>query len=234
MSSLRSQANKGMALLGLLLASAAVAKEDLATLFPSEAELSINRPGLSRLQLPVEVLSACQPDLSDLRIFGADGTEVAYLVDRGSLEPATAELRQRQAAEIVGAEKNERGEQPVTFEERYQLTAPKDSSTVSWDLVLESPRPELVRKLEVQVDGKELLSESVFRLRRASAERLQVTLPRFTPSNGRLTVILRGERTRASSSRASASRRHRRSRPGAAGAKSIFRPSRNDEKRAGR
>jgi hypothetical protein len=60
--------------LGWLLAAAAVSPQafsqpaDLRTLFPSQADVFAGGSSLSRLELPLDVIAACRPDLSDLRI----------------------------------------------------------------------------------------------------------------------------------------------------------------------
>ena len=64
-------------------ATATASTVDLGSLFPEEAEILAEGEGVHRLDLPVEVLTACRPDLSDLRVFDGAGKEVPYLVDSG-------------------------------------------------------------------------------------------------------------------------------------------------------
>src|SRR5439155_1261284 len=87
--------------LGTLLALAAHAADpgevDLRRLFPRQAEVYVTPPGgLSELRLPAEVLAACRPDLSDLRLFDRRGLEIPYVIDAGP------EARTR--AEVAGEE----------------------------------------------------------------------------------------------------------------------------------
>ncbi len=60
----------------------AAADDELARLFPREADVSAAAgKGLVRLRLPSEVLSETRSDLADVRIFDSEGAEVPFLLD---------------------------------------------------------------------------------------------------------------------------------------------------------
>ncbi|HEX9731213.1 MAG TPA: hypothetical protein VGG06_04405, partial [Thermoanaerobaculia bacterium] len=63
---------------------ARAATPELRALFPRQAEITAPGGQLVRLALPPEVLADCRADLSDLRIFDAEGREVPYFVDAGT------------------------------------------------------------------------------------------------------------------------------------------------------
>src|SRR5262245_32734876 len=85
----------GVACVGLASTFPTVADEpvELRRLFPQEAEVTGGGAPLSRLVLPTEVLSACRPDLSDLRLFNARDKEVPFLVDAGAFSYAESRPR---------------------------------------------------------------------------------------------------------------------------------------------
>ena len=56
----------------------------LARLFPRQAPIFVEGSGLARLVLSAEVLAEVRPDLSDLRVFDADGRDLAFVVDPGA------------------------------------------------------------------------------------------------------------------------------------------------------
>ncbi len=67
----------------LLVAAAAPAETlpDLSHLFPYERVVELPGPGVARLTLPPEVLKQTRSDLSDVRLFDADGREIPFLID---------------------------------------------------------------------------------------------------------------------------------------------------------
>ncbi len=192
-----------LAIAAVVLATAggpsAAATPDLRTLFPNQAELFVDGEGLSRLELPPAVISACRGDLSDLRVFDVDGREVPYLVDGGLPATARVEVRQSLVPEIleVAHDRFERPDGGVSTRETYELAAPPEASATGfWDLVVEARPSSFVRRLEVAAKdaGGELTpiaQGSVFRLRDPSREKLRVTLPAFVAE--RLVVTLEGE-----------------------------------------
>src|SRR5262249_31337675 len=97
---------------------------DLRRLFPFERDIFIDREGLVRLPIPSDVLAASRPDLSDLRVFDADGREVPYAIDAGS-PGQKVEMVQQQPAVVVEARREEipREHAPALFRETYVLAA---------------------------------------------------------------------------------------------------------------
>ena len=124
------------------------ATPDLRALFPHQAELFAGHDRLSRLELPPEVMSACRGDLSDLRVFDAEGREVPYLVDGGLPAAARVEVRQSFVPEIleVARRKIERQGGGASTFETYELSVPPEvfrlppsgrtSRIGFWDLVV--------------------------------------------------------------------------------------------------
>ena len=51
-------------------------------------DIQTTAPGLQKVRLPVETLSAAQPSLSDLRLFDAAGKEISFLIDSPAPEPS--------------------------------------------------------------------------------------------------------------------------------------------------
>ena len=182
----------------LFFAAGLAAQNDLPTLFPLQAPIYVVDANLSRLDLPVEVLSNCAADLSDLRILDFQGNEVAYLLDNGPESNRAVEVVRRHALEIVDVDRSrsDRQEGPSVYRERYVLAVPVEVTAVDiWDLTVQTNRPEFVRRIRVAAgDGSQpaLIDDgSLFRLSDAARERTRLTLPRF--SAGSLTVEIEGE-----------------------------------------
>jgi hypothetical protein len=188
----------------LLIAAGVPARSDepaeLRRLFPQQAEFSVERDGLNRLVLPAEVLSACRPDLSDLRLFDLQERELALLVDGGT-GPGAAELTQRVEPPVLDAARTEirRETGPALRRETFEIGLPAvPAQTGSWVLILDSRQPEFVARVQVQGvngDGSSqtlLEAASLFRLPRIrGAEKLRLPLPSFTGE--RLRVVLETE-----------------------------------------
>jgi len=173
---------------------------ELRRLFPQQAELSVEHDGLNRLVLPPEVLSACRPDLSDLRLFDLQERELPFLVDGGT-GPGSAELTQRVEPPVLDAARTEirRETGPPLRRETFEIGLPSvQPQTGNWALILESARPEFVARVEVEgVNGdgstqRLIEGGSLFRLARIrGAEKLRLPLP---PVAGeRLRVVLETE-----------------------------------------
>jgi hypothetical protein len=167
---------------------------ELARLFSHEADIGADRAGLVRLVLPSDVLAACRPDLSDLRIFDSGGKEVAYLLDsgRGAGVEATESFR----AEVVGLtrESSTPEDGPPKSREVYEIVAPPQSpQTGRWDLVFEALPPRFVREVEVAVTGSGGVESSLlaraplFRLDRET-HRTRIPLPPFSAETLRVTI----------------------------------------------
>src|SRR5439155_1102654 len=190
--------------LGTLLALAAHAADpgevDLRRLFPRQAEVYVTPPGgLSELRLPAEVLAACRPDLSDLRLFDRRGLEIPYVIDAGPEARTRAEVADRVEAQILEARREEigRADAPALRREAYVVVAPTRTTEVgTWDLVMETDRPRFVRRVDVRAEAADgtgvqvLENASVFRL---GAQRDKTRLPLPPLSGARLTVTVEGE-----------------------------------------
>ena len=183
-------------------ASPAAEAPDLATLFPSRAEIAAPGGRLARLELPPEVLAACRPDLSDLRIVSAESAEVPFAVLEGIAPEAALEVRELVRPELLEVARRTEGRDPGPSlqHETYELSLPPAPAPGErWDLVLASGRPELVRRVEVSVAGRgaeerTLWQGSVFRLADPPRERLRVPLPALAAGTAdRLVVALEGE-----------------------------------------
>ncbi|MCP3964308.1 MAG: DUF3999 domain-containing protein [bacterium] len=179
-------------------ASAGAATPDLRTLFPQQVDLHADDDRLSRLVLPVEVIKACRRDLSDLRVFDADGREVPFLVDGGPQPDTRVEVRRSFTPELLEVSRGRPGgdEAPRRTVETYEIAAPPEvSPTGFWDLVIDARAASYVRRILVTArtaDGAEsrLAEGSIFRLTEPPREKTRLTLPAFT---GRVRVTLEGE-----------------------------------------
>lgn len=199
---------RGIATFVCLLALLAGAKArgaepaELRALFPQEARVFVEGDGLSRLVLPPEILAACRPDLSDLRLFDADGRETAFLVDAGRLPEGVAEsIVQRVDPRLVeaGREEIRRESGPPLRRESFELAMPAAApQTGNWVLIVETRAAELVAR--VQVDGigadgeaKALIADgSIFRLGGPlPVAKVRLPLPPF--QGPRLRVVLETE-----------------------------------------
>jgi len=177
-------------------AARAEAEGGLASLLERQAPISAPEPGLVRLVLPPEVVQACRPDLSDLRVFDGAEREVAFLVDSLRLDESV-QITERADAEVLGVRREvvepERG--PGVTEEIYEIAAPaRPPSAGTWDLVFESARARFVREVTIgqaAPPGDEILAaaEPLFRLD-ADTRRLRLRLPPL--GQGPLRVEIRG------------------------------------------
>src|SRR5688572_21539854 len=92
----------------------------VARVLEKEAEIKVEKAGLARLSLPPEVVAAARPDLGDVRLYGADGREIVYIVDGGDVQVTSHESI---ALRVTAAkrEKQERDGGPPIFVESYEL-----------------------------------------------------------------------------------------------------------------
>ncbi|HSL18156.1 MAG TPA: hypothetical protein VLB51_09665 [Methylomirabilota bacterium] len=178
---------------------AAAADDPLASLFPLRAAITADGGGLRRLELPAEVLGRCRPDLADLRIVGADGREIPYVVDSPEVEGAT-ELSYAVAPVVLEAERSQEevGDRVTVFRERYLLELPPLPRGVpAWEVEVRADRREFVSRLDVALVGPAgertpvITDGSLFRLPSVGAERLEFAIP--GDGGGRLEVVLAGE-----------------------------------------
>ncbi len=172
---------RARALTTVLLAApllAAAAPVSLERLFPREAEIHADRPGLVRLPLPPEVLAATRPDLSDLRVFDAQGREVPYLVDarRGADEAVEAGETFASRVLTLAREVEMRDPGPDIHREHYRIAAPPEAPEAgAWTLVFDVSAPRFARSVTVRAADRTLLDEqAIFRL---DPDTLRVRLP---------------------------------------------------------
>lgn len=168
----------------------------LTRLFPREADVFVERDGLSFVSLPLDVLRESRADLSDVRIFNADGVEVPFLVNTslprrppGAVERVPAqpiEVRQVRRKADDGATKKR---------ERFIVEVPESAPrTGAWDLVLTSQVEHFVRRAYVREageKGKDITTASVFRLVSPLRERTRIPLP--AGLTGRIEIALESE-----------------------------------------
>ncbi|HSN55533.1 MAG TPA: hypothetical protein VLT32_12720, partial [Candidatus Sulfomarinibacteraceae bacterium] len=175
------------------------ADESLTTLFPLRAPIQADGPGLCRLELPAEVLGRCRPDLADLRIVGADGREIPYVVDSPEVAAGT-EVRYAADPEVLEAERSQESvsDRITVYHERYLLAVPPLPPDVPvWEVVLGTERREFVGRLDAATVGPQgerspgVTGGSVFRLPSVGAERLEFAIP--GDGARRLEVVLAGE-----------------------------------------
>jgi len=174
---------------------------ELRRLFPQEAQVTVAGGGLSRLVLPPAILTACRPDLSDLRLFDAQEKEVPFLVDAGAGKPDGVEITQRFEPRVLDAARAEirRQNGPPLRRETLEIGLPAASpQTGSWVLVVEPRQGEFVARVNVEGIGASgektglVADGSVFRLSGArSAEKLRLPLPPFR--GARLRVVFETE-----------------------------------------
>jgi hypothetical protein len=194
-------------LAGLAAAGSPVSAQpgDLASLFPRRAELTAPAGELARLDVPAEVLAACRPDLSDLRIV-VQGREVPYAVLEGLAPDRAVEIRQTVTPEVravdLGVASAGDPDVPPLRTERFVLSPPPPApgpnaaapASERWHLVVEPDRSagrgEVVRRVTVtdlrgepwQRVAEEpgasrlLASGSIFRLPGGPASRLTESL----------------------------------------------------------
>ncbi len=178
-----------MTLLLLLLASS---DASLVRLLEREADVFVDKPGLARLPLPAEVLSAARPDLGDIRLYDASGREIVYVIDAGDL---TFSKRSSVPLGVAAAsrERAERSDGPPIFRESYEL---RGRHSGRFTLVIDSPLRRFVRRLSiVSVEGSSsntvLDGVSVFRLPEMDAARIRV--PIELSGQARLVARIEGE-----------------------------------------
>jgi hypothetical protein len=175
--------------------------EALSTLFPLRATVSAPAPGLNRLELSPDVVSACRADLADLRIIAGDGREIPYIVD--SPEPAGTSIvvQHRAELEILNATRSQQqlDDRVTSYRETFELLLPTPPADIQgWDLVLSIGEREFVGRLDVIAVDREgtmtsVIGGSVFRLPDAHAEKLRFALS--APGAVRLEVILENQNT---------------------------------------
>jgi len=171
----------------------------LEQLFPRQAMISAETDSMTRLVLPPDVLAACRPDLSDLRIVDAEGRPVPYIVDSGRPPHEQVEVVETDIPRILSVDRrtHEREDRPDIQRERYEISLPSEEPTGRvWDLVVSAPGSRYVRRIRVSGEAAGgvpvvLAEASIFRLRRPAALRDRVGLS--TLVGDRLVIEIEGE-----------------------------------------
>ncbi len=155
----------------------------LETLFSHAAEVTVEGEGLAALSLPLDVISSCRPDLSDVRLVDGEGREVPYLVDSGVAPERSLERLERLQLEVLEVARSTETSDtaPHVRRETLRLRIPDEARSGAWELVLETGSAAFVRRVEVSElpsDDREPRSSagSVFRLPASGLENLSVAL----------------------------------------------------------
>ena len=171
--------------------------EQLRTLFPQQAEVSLEgRPGSwARLPLPEAVLGQVDRDLSDVRLMDGVGTLVPFVVQR----ERPYEPEQRVTLVQLGASRKESPAGPGTphlFEETATFALPTERARTP-RLEFLTPVHSFVRRAQLEalndagvVVGR--VETTLFRLPQAG-ERLEVWMPALEKSATKLRVTLSGQ-----------------------------------------
>ncbi len=151
------------------------------TEWPQRQPLTVAAPGLIKVPLPAATFDSAQPDLSDLRLLGATGQEIPYLLDRGS--PRLAEsVRALSPASFRSAPSGE----------TTQLLIETGTTDALEALDLETSVPFFLKAahVEISTDGKEWqsLGSALPVFRQFGAEQLRLGLNRHTAAFVRITL----------------------------------------------
>ncbi|MCU0677596.1 MAG: DUF3999 domain-containing protein [Myxococcota bacterium] len=172
---------------------------DPTRLFPHEAEVNASTPGLVRLPLRPDVLSRARPDLSDLRLFDAEGLELPFFVDRGRDEWPSDVSPRIPLALLDVRERDAQRLDPTSFQELRVAAPPSPPEGALWSLELDAPAERFVRQVVVHWEDAsgvvELARGSVFRIPRPARAQLRIALPGLpeaTP-DARLVIAIHGE-----------------------------------------
>jgi len=182
--------------LAFLLAPALAGAQDLARLFPEEADVYVDAAGVVRLPLPPEVVAAASPDLADLRLFDRTGREVPYLVDPGV--PSGRVRRERVTVDArvsdLAREEMPRDDARALTREVYRVVLPEEDVAGAWTLVADASQGRFVRRVEVRgvnADGSETVlvpRASLVRLGQPLVDRDRIPLPPFAGAEIVLTI----------------------------------------------
>lgn len=200
MSSITSLSLAGLAFAVIAVAAPARSQDvPLSRLFSSEADV-IADAGTVILELPDEVVAACRPDLSDLRLFDADDQEIPFAFDLDGSLGAAERVPQVVDAKLLDVDRQEFGREhgPAARRESYVIAVPEEPpASGAWELHLEGTPARFVRQARVEAatgDGEPVTlidGESVFRLSPAQGTKTVLELPPI--AGDRLRVTLEGE-----------------------------------------
>ena len=190
-------------ILGLLSASALADEPhlQLPQLFSQRAPLGVTEPGLQSVALPVALIEACRPGLSDLRLW-SDGREVPYLVD--STGPEDWKLLEKvdvkpshirvDRSNLSCAPTPPAGDAPTHCVELEIKNTPR------WEggeLVFELDDARFIERIDLSLETPEhtplhVKDRTVYRLPNGPGEQLRVPLPKEA-HQGRIVVLLQGQ-----------------------------------------
>ena len=174
---------------------------DVGRLFSHEADVVTPSAGPYRLALTPEVLAACRPNLSDVRLYDSSAREIPWLLDSaGRLPLGASERLAFRPAPALEATRARDGtpREPTGFRESYTIAAPGEEppARAEWNLVVDVRRPAFVSSVRVVELGeggveRELVTTSVYRMQAPLRERLRFAVPGGRP--GRLRVEITGQ-----------------------------------------
>jgi hypothetical protein len=196
----RAGARVSTALAVLLLVASVAHAQDLARLFPEEADVYTDTPGLSRMPLPPEVVVSSAPDLSDVRLFDRAGREVPYAVDPGVPQGLERKARVVVDAHVSDLQRDEmpRDDAKAATREVYRIVLPDEAPAAGvWTLVVAASQPRWVRRIAVRGVGKDgtttplVPRASLVRLGQTLVDRDRIVLPRF--DGAEIELVIEGE-----------------------------------------
>jgi hypothetical protein len=142
----------------------------LRSLFPQEADVFADAPGLVRLDLPPEVVAGCLPSLADLRLFDPGGNEVPFLLDTPRVDSVFVGERLEVRPLEARREEVPRANGPSLRRETFELDGPAhEPRGGEWRLVVNVAQTEFVARAEVSArrttgGTQEQSTGSLFRL----------------------------------------------------------------------
>ncbi len=187
-----------------LLSSSALAEEprlQLPQLFSQRAPLAITEPGLQSIALPVALIEACRPGLSDLRLW-SDGREVPYLID--STGPEDWKLLEKvdvKPSHIrVDRSNLSCSPTPPVGEAPTHCVELELKNTPRWEggeLVFELDDVRFIERIDLTLETPEhtplhVKDRTVYRLPNGPGEQLRVPLPTVAHV-GRIVVLMQGQ-----------------------------------------
>ncbi|HYD48836.1 MAG TPA: hypothetical protein VEB21_10835 [Terriglobales bacterium] len=181
-------------------ANFAAAESSLPRIFPQQAEVYATGAGMTRLELPPPVLSACEPDLSDLRLFDLSGKELPFVLDSGGNSAASPPRHESIALTVESLDRREAPAfgQASGRREEYLLAIPeKLDQDATWQLRIESDRRDFVREIAVfglRAGGAAdplVDNQAIFALAARGQRRTSVALPGL--AHRQLEVVIEGE-----------------------------------------
>lgn len=174
-------------------------RNELADVFPYEADVRVTGPGPARARLPARVLEQTRA-LGDLRVFDADGLSIPARIDSAARRPhgepairLPAVPREAARREVARPDLS-----PLFVEELVLDAPPAPAHGEAWELGFDTDGRAFVRAVEIVVTdaaGVPVTTTrraSIYRFASPRRERLRVTLP-STGAGDLVRVRLEGE-----------------------------------------